>query len=188
VRGLRSAVAQWWRSLRDPPDGHGMLVARALLHPHPAWGDRADRTVPTLVLRPLAGSPALEEELPVRRVDAETDEICCVPFLQMRLALGDVVRIDSRGYVGEVVRASGRVSFAVRCTDPTAGAGVRGLTGDFAATVVEEIADHGVPAFAVAASAEEAGGIRARLEAWEAEGRLSYRSVLRTDGVDTPLV
>jgi hypothetical protein len=57
------------------------------VHPAPAWGDRPDDTVLTLVPASLPDEQPREEQLPVRRAGAETYEICCVPFLQLRLAL-----------------------------------------------------------------------------------------------------
>jgi RimJ/RimL family protein N-acetyltransferase len=119
-----------------------------------------------------------EEELAVRRLDADTAEICCVPFLQTRLALGDVVRINARCYVGEVTRPSGRVTFAVRCAG--------GVTADeFPGAVVEEI---GTGLSAVAASAEDAATMDTRLRSWEDDGRAEYRSSLRVDRFDEPLL
>lgn len=152
------------------------IVARILVHPRPAWADRADDKVLTVVL--VNAQPPWEEELAIRRLDADTAEICCVPFLQTRLALGDVVRINARGYVGEVTRPSGRVTFAVRCAG--------GVTAnDFAGAVVEEV---GTGLLAVAASAEEAATIDARLRSWEDDGRAEYRSSLRIDRFDEPLL
>ncbi|MFI5892510.1 hypothetical protein ACIA5D_20620 [Actinoplanes sp. NPDC051513] len=87
--------------------GDDIPIARILVHPEPAWASRADDTVLTFVLAPGKGQLPWEEELPIRRVDAETGEICCVPFLQTRLALGDVERVNSGGYTAAVTRPSG---------------------------------------------------------------------------------
>ncbi|GIM88649.1 DUF4265 domain-containing protein [Paractinoplanes toevensis] len=165
----------WARHRNDEP--LRPATGRTLVHPAPAWPDRADATVRTLILVP--GQSPWDEELAVRRIDAATAEICCVPFLQMRLALGDIVKIDGLGgYVGEVLSPSGRVTFAVR-------PGVPDLT-DFPEAIVEDL---GNGRFAIAASsAEEAEKIHRRLRSWEQDGGGEYRSILRYDRHDTPLL
>ncbi len=137
---------------------------------------RANGTVLTLILVPGTGEPPRDEELAVRRLDARTAEICCVPFLQMRLALGDVVRVDARGYAGEVIRPSGRVTFAVRHDGPAP---------ELPGVVTEEI---GPGRLAVAAGEEQAREVHELLRQGERAGRLEYRSLLRWDKVDSPLL
>jgi hypothetical protein len=172
----------WIRSRWATPDeetAEGVLAGRILVHPDAAWADRADGTILTLVL--VAGEQPWEEELAARHLDAQSSEICAVPFLQTRLALGDVVRVNRRGYAGAVTRPSGLVTFAVRSSEP---ADVHALAGEFAGTTVEEI---GTDLLAIAAPAETAGRIHERLRTWEEQGRVEYRSSLRTD-LDTPLI
>jgi hypothetical protein len=181
IAGFFLVLIGAWRLIRGrPKDDDGLLVARILVHPHPAWPERADGTVRSLVPGPRTAGPPWEEELAVRRLDAETGEICCVPFLQTRLALGDVVHVDPQGYTGAVTVPSGRVTFAVRCDDPA-----RDVRDELAGTVVEQI---GTGLYAVAASAEQAETVHARLRSAERDGRIAYRSILRTDDADTLLL
>ena len=180
--GIVVIVTALWGWRRRPVQAAGSLDVPVLDHPEPAWADRADGTVRTLVLFPGSAAPPRREDLVVRRIDPETAEICCVPFLQTRMALGDVVRVDARAYAVEVTVPSGRVTFAVR----GAGSRIAGLIGEFPATVVEPV---GTGLFAVAAgSAGEAGAIHARLREWERDGHVAYRSFLRHDQEDTPLL
>jgi hypothetical protein len=170
-----------WRERRRT--GVRPALPGLLVHPGPVWAAGADDVVRTLIL----GTLPAEEELPARAVGNGTWEICCVPFRQMRLALGDLVRLDPSGYVGPVVHYSGRVSIAVRCADEPAAGDLRELLGEFPAAVLEEIDDHG--SYAIAAlDDDEARRILARLEVEEQAGRLIYRCALRTDGVDAPLI
>ncbi|GIF17339.1 hypothetical protein BJ973_009699 [Actinoplanes tereljensis] len=171
---LLGTAWNWFWHRHDEP--YRPPTGQILVHPAPAWADRADDTVRTLIL--VHAQPPWDEVLAVRRIDATTVEICCVPFLQMRLALGDIIKInDLGGYAGEVLNPSGRVTFAVR-------PGVPDLA-DFPNAIVEDI---GNGRFAIAASASEAEMIHARLQSWEQEGSGEYRSILRFDKHDTPLL
>lgn len=178
LNALILAVSLWREDSRRPTAR--LAIPAKLTHPEPAWPGRADDTVTALVLGP-PGSLPREEELPVRRIGDDTYEICCVPFLQLRLTLGDVVRLAAGGYVGETVHASGRVGIAVRCGDPATEVDVRGLADAFPGTVVEAVAEDGALALA-APSADDARRIFGRLREWEGAGTLTYRSVLRSDG------
>jgi hypothetical protein len=157
VAGLVLLLVAAWQVIRRPKPDDDIPVARILIHPEPAWADRSDGTVNTLI--PGTAQPPWEEELPVRRIDADTIEICCVPLLQTRLALGDVVRVNARGFAGEVVRPSGRVTFALRSDHP---ADIRGLADEFPGTVVEQV---GADLFAIAADGN-ADEIQGRLRSW----------------------
>jgi hypothetical protein len=178
VAGIAILLTAAWGWVRGRRRGELVAVARTFVHPSPAWPERADGTIKTMILVPGNTQLPREEELPVRRIDADTAEICCVPFLQMRLALGDVVHVNGQGYTGAVIHPSGRVTFAVRYTDPA-------LIDELTGTVVERIGDG---LFAIAATAEDADRIHARLRSWEEDGRVEYRSILRTDQFDEPLL
>jgi hypothetical protein len=182
---LLAGAWNWFRSRRrgTPPE----VKERLLVHPHPARQDRANGKIMTFVLFPGNTEPPWEEELPVRHLTPGTAEICCVPFLQTRLALGDIVELNARGYTGAVATPSGWVTFALRLADPASSVrDVHELINEFPGTTIEEV---GSGLLAVAGSTENAEEIHTLLRSWEQQGRVTYRcSVLRTDQVDTPLL
>jgi hypothetical protein len=108
-------VSRWFSArLRarggDEVDGvrFAVVVSPTIVHPAPAWGDRADGMVRG---RTGSGWASRDEELPARQVGPASYELCCIPFVVTGLALGDIVEVDPAGFVNQVVEPSGRATF-----------------------------------------------------------------------------
>ncbi|GAA2700486.1 DUF4265 domain-containing protein [Actinoplanes palleronii] len=182
--GLTVLVATLWGWLRTPHGDPMIVVPGPLTHPAPAWADRADSTVLGLILFPNDAQPPRDEVLPARRRTAQTSEICCVPFQQTRLSLGDVVQVDPNGYAGAVITPSGRTTFALLTARSADAPDVHALARDFPGTVVEDL---GPGRYAVAAPEDQAHQLHTTIQRWEQEARASYRSPLSPNPDTTPL-
>ena len=83
-----------------------------LTHREPVWRDRSNFII--MAALPETGR---FEQLWARQESADLFEVCCIPFFEHNLALGDVVRTGAEGekaYVmKDVVRPSGRWTFRV---------------------------------------------------------------------------
>ncbi|WP_162907692.1 DUF4265 domain-containing protein [Allorhizocola rhizosphaerae] len=118
--GLTIAVGQFpirsmYRRLRGLSTGDhasGELVTQAVVHPNPAWADRADSSV----LANIDAEQFRVEKLAARMVSRYQYEICCVPFFAKQLALGDLVEVGRGGYVVRNVKPSRREVFRLLLT------------------------------------------------------------------------
>ena len=79
-------------------------------HQQPAWRERAN----FIVMAPLPERHHYEQMWARQEAD-DLFELCCIPFFAHDLALGDVVRTETRGdqtrLIAEVARPSGRWTF-----------------------------------------------------------------------------
>jgi hypothetical protein len=92
-----------------------------VVHPTPAWRDRADFLIAARINQDHPGAQWEWEQLWVRRISPDVFEVCCIPFFVYGVCLGDHIsaEIDSKNcYVlGRTVRSSGHVSFRVWLKD-----------------------------------------------------------------------
>lgn len=81
-------------------------------HQQPVWRDRAN----FIIMAPLP-EPHRYEQMWARQEAHDLFELCCIPFFAHDLALGDVVRTETRSgrthLIGHVVKPSGRWTFRV---------------------------------------------------------------------------
>ena len=92
-----------------------MTEPRVALHRDPVWRKRSDFIISAEIEPGDTGKQT--EQLWARKVDESHFELCCIPFFAYHLALGDVVRTESRAsgryVVSEVTQPSGRSVFRV---------------------------------------------------------------------------
>lgn len=105
-----------------------------VLHPDPAWRDRANFIIAARIERDDASTGPATEQLWVRQLDDYQFEICCIPFFIYDLALGDEVSTgtagDDRYIVESLKRRSGRFVFRVWFSEATDREELRGVLID----------------------------------------------------------
>lgn len=95
----------------------------AVVHPKPAWRDRANFII--MGKFDSGGSPSgpSMEQLWARQVDNFQFAICCIPFFLYDLALDDIVTTEMLGedqyVIDSVVQRSGRFVFRVWLSEST---------------------------------------------------------------------
>lgn len=97
-----------------------MMEIDEIPHNAPAWRDRADFIIAKRVRDPAVR--AREEQLWARQISSTRFELCCIPFTDRDVALGDEVEVDPESYlVTGVVRRSGAFTFRVLWPTPPSG-------------------------------------------------------------------
>jgi hypothetical protein len=91
-----------------------MSELREAVHEHSIWADRMNFIMGVILPSDDEDDEGWEsEQLTARKLGDGLYELCCIPFFAYDLALGDVVALDDRHNVKEVVRPSGRRVFRV---------------------------------------------------------------------------
>lgn len=92
-----------------------MTETEFVVHPEPAWGDRADFVINAELEE--SDLPRRFEQLRVRQIGDSQFEICCIPFFLYDVSLGDVVETEPSGgrtyMMKSVTRRSGHYTFRV---------------------------------------------------------------------------
>ena len=72
-------------------------MAEIIVHPNPAWRDRANFIIRGRINSADSGSGPSIEQLWACQIDEFQFEICCIPFFLYNLTLGDVVTTGTFG-------------------------------------------------------------------------------------------
>lgn len=92
------------------------MARREVTHTEPAWRNRGDSTIVARVVLERTSSRSIEEHLWARRVSESHFEICCIPFFEYDLALGDEVQTNQENaqvVLARVVKRSGHSTFRI---------------------------------------------------------------------------
>lgn len=152
-------------------------VSRSVVHLSPVRADVADGTALVILTIPDGSRILSDEVLAVRTVGPSHVEVCCIPFVAVRYALGDIAEVNHRGYLGAVVRPSGQVTFSVRMSDSGGdGSDIRSAASARGAVVESST----MQAFGVSLLGDEPVRLfHDYLDEAQAAGRLTYRSSVR---------
>lgn len=80
-------------------------------HPRSAWAEKADRLLNLVVLDDEVDEDACEQ-VAARLLEADTYELCSIPFFARNYALGDHVHAPA-GNIQNVVKPSGRYVYRI---------------------------------------------------------------------------